>query len=489
MATLVATPDPTTGTVLIDVDQTVAYDTFSRIVANGWGTPDRGPAWTVSGGAAADYSVNGVSGDHQHTAANVDHRSAMALNVTDFEMTTVYTVSSVLFTGLYIINLFGRIGVNRYVAATLLGNPSGAVEVRLEYNLDSGNILTSNVTVPSVNTSSAIAIKFKACGTLLQAKVWDATVPEPAVFDIELSIPEVFSGSVEINTYTPPGTTPMPYTFSFDFFQVDTGNPVRLYRVTPDGVRTEVRGSAFNTSQAVPSIATIWDNEAPFDVEIFYELTSDCTSTVDITSNTVTLDSNGNGWIRDPATPANNILLTEDGAVYNDCDTRREITFLGWEPRVYANASGIFDVINSERPRTVSMRRKRYESQFSFATKTLDDMDLMESIFMPGTILLVNLPPSYGFGRPYGQDYITVMDLEQIPSSTDDFRVPYREWAVPFRLSSPPPDLNEGMTGSNGIGGGGATYADMTASAIGVTYATTTATGLTYQQLAQGVGY
>lgn len=35
----------------------VAYDAFSRTVANGWGTADSGHAWTTGGGAAADFSV------------------------------------------------------------------------------------------------------------------------------------------------------------------------------------------------------------------------------------------------------------------------------------------------------------------------------------------------------------------------------------------------------------------------------------------------
>lgn len=492
MGTLVATADATTGTVRIDVDQTVVYDFFSRVVANGWGSPPRGNAWTTSGGPAANYNVNGSFGNHIHTTIALDRTSAMVVGATDFDMMVTVGYSAPPAGAAWQMTLIGRLGNAGadYVALNMIGNVGGAVQLSLEFSQGSGVILGPTVTAGGVTSSQTMTFRFQACGNTIRASVWDATAPPIAAWMTTLQVPTVFAGDIQMNTFLQPGNTnPLPYTFAFDFFSLDIGQPVRLYRVTPDGTRTEVRGSAFYTTPDAPSLATVYDNEAPFDVAITYELHSDCTMFDTITSNSVTLSSGGNGWIRDPANPGNNILLTENGAVYNDCNTLREITFLGWDPRVYANSSGIFDIINSERPNTVSMRRKRYESQFSFATKTLDDMDLMENIFMPGTILLVSLPTTYGFGRPYGQDYITVMDLEQLPSSTDDFRVPYREWTVPFKLSYAPPDLNEGMTGGNGIGGGGATYEILSESVLGTTYATLAASGETFQQVAQGVGY
>lgn len=491
MATLVATPDPATGTVRVDVDQTVVYDLFNRVVANAWGNPTRGAnPWVTAGGPAANYNVNGNFGNHIHTTINLDRTSAMAVSATDFDMVVTVGYSAPPTGAAWQMTLIGRTLGADYVALNMIGNVGGVVQLILEFSQGAGVILSDTVVATDVTSGQTLTYRFRACGNLLQAKVWDATTPEVQAWDVELVVPTYWAGGIQMNTFLQPGNTNvLPYTFAFDFFSLDIGQPVRLFRVTPDGTRTEVRGSAFYTTPDVPSIATIWDNEAPFDTAITYELHSDCTMADTVTSNSITLLSNGNGWIRDPAIPANNILLTENGLTFNDCDTTRQITFLNWEPRAYENASGIFPIINSERPNTVSMRRKRYTSEFRFATKTLDDMDLMENIFMPGTILLVSLPTAYGFGRPYGQDYITVMDLEQATSNTDDQRTPFREWTVPFQLSYEPPDLNEGMTGSNGIGGGGATYEAMTASPLGATYATTTASGETYQQLAQGVGY
>jgi hypothetical protein len=222
---------------------------------------------------------------------------------------------------------------------------------------------------------------------------------------------------------------------------------------------------------------------------VYYELTSGCGSTAVVTSSSVTLDGQGGGWLRDPMIPANNIRIAFSDLQFNECDNTLRVELTDWEPRVYRNASGIFDIVNSQRPSTVSMRRKRYESSMTFVSKTLEDVDNLEEIITPGAILLLSLPAGYGFGRPYGTDFITIADVAQEAVNTDNYLSPFRSWEIPFALSPAPADLDSGGTGGSGIGGGGATYADMTASAIGVTYATTTATGLTYQQLAQGVGY
>lgn len=490
MATLVATPDPATGTIRIDVDQTIAYDTFTRVVANGWGTPNRGPIWTISGGIAADYSVNGLAGQHRHTAANVDHRSGMAISPTDFDMMTVFSLSSVPLTGLWFVNMFGRLnlGPNQYVAATLIGNPSGVVEIRIEYNDGAGSLLTPNIPLTLVNTSNVIAFEFKACGTRLQARAWNATTPEPSNWDVELVAPNVFSGTVEINSYTAPGTTPMPFTFSFDFFKVDTGHPLHLYRVTPDGVRSEVIGSPFDTLPGDIELATMWDGSAPFDVDVYYELTSDCSETAVVTSNTVQLDSDGDGWLRDPLNPSNNVRIVMD-AFFDECVDQDVVVFSGLDAREYENASGIFDHISAERPITVSMTRKNYGSALSLTSFSLDDIDGLEDIFQPGRILSLSLPMEYGWAhRTYGTDFITCFDITQSLFGVDQ-RVSTRIWTIPFRLSLEPADTIEGGIGGNGIGGGGATYGDLMVSALGTTYNTLIASGETYLQVAQGVGY
>jgi hypothetical protein len=48
-----------------------AYDAFGRTSSNGWGTADSGQAWSTNGGAAADYSVSGGTGNISNASVNV----------------------------------------------------------------------------------------------------------------------------------------------------------------------------------------------------------------------------------------------------------------------------------------------------------------------------------------------------------------------------------------------------------------------------------
>lgn len=497
MSTLVATADASTGTVLIDVEQSQVRDIFSRVVAGGWGSATSGQAWTTSGGAAGDYSVNGTQGLHTVNTTNVArHSSVTAAAGTDMYVQTQVTIPALALTQPVQTAVMARFAStsNYYFAEISLAPTTNIATLAIKKNVLGVVSTLASVTLDQVHAAGATwNIVLSVCGQTLKAKGWRSTVTEPG-WNVTTTDGSLFAGTgAGVRSFLVTGNTNASLAFAYDNFVVSVGQPVRLWRVTPNGTRTEVRNSPFNTfpatASAATAIATVWDNEAPFDTVLTYVLTSNCSTTAEATSGSVTLLSNGNGWIRDPLNPSANVLLTEEGQVFNECDTTRQITFLRWEPRTYAGASGIFPIVNAERPRTVAMRRKRYESEMYFGSKTLDDMDLFESVFMPGTVLMLSLPSKYGFGRPYNSDYITVMDLVQYPVDTDNYGTPFREWSVPFFLSDAPADTGEGQTGGNGIGGGGATYAAMTASAIGVTYATTTATGETYQQLSQGVGY
>lgn len=496
MPTVTATPDPATGTILIDVEQTQSRDLFTRVVANGWGTPTFGPAWTQSGGAAAEYAVNGTQGTMTFATTNVPRRMIGNIRNTDMGFWAQATIAVAALTQPIQPSVITRYtDASNYYFAELSILPSNAVELRLR-KVVLGVISTIGSAFTLVQTHAPGAtwnIMMDVCGSKLRAKAWRSTVTEPG-WIIEANDFDLTNGTQRgIQSVLATGNTNGSTVFTYDNSVSWVSQPVRLFRITEDGVETEVRGSPFYTFPATAAsntaIATVWDNEAPLDTRLFYRLTSFCNSTV-VTGGPATLLSSSGGWIRDPQDPSKNIFIDFQDTQFNDCDATQRVEWLGWEPRVSVNASGIFPVINSPRPLTVSMNRKRYESLFGFATKTLTDMDMMEAIFAPGRILLVSLPVEYGFGRgTYGSDYITVMDLVEANVDTNDFGTPFRSWEVPFQLSYAPPDVDEGLIGENGIGGGGATYADITASAIGVTYTATIATLLTYQQLAQGQGY
>lgn len=498
MASLTATPDPATGSVLLDVEQTLARDLFTRVVANGWGTSTTGQPWTVTSGVVGDFSVNGTQGLHSVNTLNAS-RITQITPGTGPDMGAIISASVPVVASGAPINSFLLLryadNSNFYYAQLRnnVGTPPTLIVGRRV--ISTTDVPLATIELPNNWAAGAtFFIRFDVCGSRLRAKAWRNTVAEPdwmiEITDFSLTT----SGNVGVRSQLATGNTNVtPVVFTYDNFVSYVSQPLRIFRITSNGVRTELRGSPLNTANptaaAETATATLWDNEAPLDTPLNYVMFSGCTDAIVVSGSPVTLDGQGGGWIRDPEVPSNNIRIAFSDLQFNDCDATMRVELLDWEPRVYRNASGIFDIVNSQRPSTVSMRRKRYESSMTFASKTLDDVDDVEEIIAPGRILLLSLPVGYGFGRPYGSDYITISDVTQDPVDTDNYLTPFRSWEVPFALSPPPVDLNEGGTGSNGIGGGGATYADMTASAIGTSYATTTATGLTYQQLAQGVGY
>lgn len=498
MASLVATTDPTTGTVGVDVEQTVLRDLFTRVVAGGWGSATTGQAWTTSGGAAGDYSVTGTRGQVSLTSVNVSRRTQAGGQWKDVDVKASLFPGVVALGASFSMSLMLRrdsVANNEYSASVDFGL-LGVATITIRRNL-AGVVTTLGTAVLPFTyaAGSQVVLRFAACGTGLMAKAWLSTVSEPTSWSVTLADPALpNTATMQIGTRSilnTGNTNVLPVNVQYDEMSACYGFPLRLFRVTPDGVESEVRGSPFNTEDATAAAATatatMWDNEAPFDVDIFYRLYSNCGTLLE-TSNTVNLASGGDGWLRDPSNPSLNLRITMD-AFFDECVDVDTIVFSGLGSREYANASGQFDIIDDRRPVTVSQIRKNYASQLTLTSFTLDDVDGLEDILDAGTILLLSLPTVYGWAhRSYGSDYITVGDVSQQVIGVDQ-QVTTRVWSLPFSLSYAPVDTSTGGTGGNGIGGGGATYDDLAASVLGTTYNSLTASAETYLQVAQGVGY
>lgn len=496
MTTLTATADPTTGTVRVDVEQTIARDLFTRVVAGGWGNATTGQAWTFGGGVAGDYSVNGTQGVMSISTVNAVRRQTFSTGFSDHDITMAVTVPTVALTaGIEPAVLFRLTDANNYYYASLNIQPSGTVTLQIKKRVLSANgTVNGTFVLPFTHVAgTTYLIRASACGSTLKAKAWVSTVVEPdwmidtSDFDLPTGTLAGARGFLEAGN-----TNVLPYLLNWDNMVTITGQPVRLYRVDFNGVRTEVRGSPLitepGTAAAATATATMWDNESPFDQVMTYIMTSDCSTTTVIQSNTYLLDSDDDGWLRDPVDPTRNIRIVMDD-FFDECVDADVVVFSGMDTKQFTNASGVFDIIDDRRPVTVSQTRKNYASVLRLTSFSLDDIDALEDIFDPGRILLLSLPTVYGWAhRNYGTDYITCFNIDQDFLGVDQ-RVSARAWTIPFRLSYAPPNITDDGAGGNGIGGGGATYDDLAASVIGATYNSLTASGFTYAQIRQGTGY
>lgn len=257
------------------------------------------------------------------------------------------------------------------------------------------------------------------------------------------------------------------------------GRLAYLYRHYPDGTQTEVLGSPTYLSGGY---AVFWDTIAPLDTPIFFTATSPAVTGV-LTSASVTVTGTGQGWLKDPAEPINDVLL-DACPTYSCPATGSGVSFLSLGQGQFTSASGLFDVIDAARPRSVAQTRKARRSTLALLSHALADGLAVEDILASGRNLYLQLVSRYGWApRTWNSDYIAVGDaVEDRPPVANQTRT-QRTWALPFAVGRAP-YVRSGRTGGNGIGVNGATYGDATAT--GRTYAQRTATGNTYLQTSRG---
>lgn len=494
MVSVTATPDPTTGSTLVQVEQTIARDLFTRVVAGGWGNATTGQAWSTSGGAAGDYSVTGTAGQVTINSINVSRLTHYDTLSVDHDTTIQWISPASTPTGAnWSIGVVGRYtDSNNYYVGHIQVAPAGTVTATISKRVLGVTTEVTTFVLPVTHVGNAqYFLRLAVCGSTIKFKAWSTLVAEP---DWVLTITDF-----DLTTGTRTGTrslffvgvtNPMPFPWTFDNMVTIVSQPIRLYRVV-GGVYEEMRGSPGNTNQqtaaAATATATYWDNEGPFNVSTTYALRSACTNVDLATSTPVTLTSDF-GWLRDPTDPSRNTEIAQF-SFFDPCVDEEAVIFSGLGNPEYANGSGIFPIVDAERPRAVSQTRKNYASALALTSFSLDDIINLEDLYRPGTILALSLPTSFGWAlRSSGTDYIIIGDISQSYIGVDQ-ELTARSWTMPFWLIGPPADTSEGGTGGNGLGGGGATYDELAASALGTTYNSLTASALTFDQVAAGTGY
>ena len=495
MVSVVATPDPTTGSTLVQVEQTIARDLFARVVAGGWGNATTGQAWLNNGGVAGDFFVDGVEGHVSNNSLNASRLTTIDTGSPDHDTAILWRGPVVLPTGNnFIGGVVGRFtSTNNYYLAAVDLAPSGVVTLTIRKRvLGVNSDVTSSFTLPFSNSAGIlINIRMAVCGNQIKAKAWSLLSPEPdwilTANDYDLT---TGNRTGQRSTLATGVTNALPVPWQWDNMVTIVGQPFRVFR-SVGGVETELRGSPGNsnkeTAAADTATATFWDNEGPFNVSTTYSIKSNCNDTAVATSAPVTLDAEF-GWLRDPVNPSRNIELIRDD-LFDECVDEQVVVFSGLGDPAYANTSGIFPIIDAERPRVVSQTRKNHASSLTLTSFSLDDIIDLEDLYRPGTILSLSLPTTFGWAqRTSGTDYIVIGDINQAYLGVDQ-ELTARVWSMPFWLTGPPADTSEGGTGGNGNGGGDATYDILAASVLGTTYNTLTASGLTYDQIAAGTGY
>lgn len=182
-------------------------DSFTRTVANGWGTSDSGDAYNLTfagtGNSASSFAVG--SGNGTQTVASTASFCAAATTATWGDVDVAVTVSvlnGVAVTGGNIepagIMLRG-VGATFYLVKFAI-TTTGAVTIQIldsnGFSLD-GPIVIANVT----HTATSIRVRAQAEGQTLRAKAWDPAGPEPSGWWQEVNYYEsiVRAGALALN--------------------------------------------------------------------------------------------------------------------------------------------------------------------------------------------------------------------------------------------------------------------------------------------------
>lgn len=198
-------------------------DTFTRSVSNGWGSSDSGHAWSTSGGAAADYSVNGTRGIISLPVVDSLRSTYIAtLPSAGFDRTVTVRIP-VLATGASIqVRSAARWdrAANNYYFATLQVETTQAVTVLLRrvFGGSTTTLRSSTVLGLTHTTTTDFRFRFKVQGSWLFVKVWNASGSEPAqwndvAFDTSITAAGDFGLRCALNSGN---TNALPVAIQFD---------------------------------------------------------------------------------------------------------------------------------------------------------------------------------------------------------------------------------------------------------------------------------
>lgn len=199
-------------------------DTYSRVVVSGWGSTPEGYAWTRSGGANSDHSVNGSVGLHNHSTTNTPRRDVLSQVTTDSVMATF--TCPVIATGAPIsaaVLMRALDPANTHYRAQVNFGLAGALSLSLVKRVAGVDSTLTSVSLDGVYvTGSGVTVAGQIDGSTLRAKAWLTTGMDPGVWQAVAVDDTIARGSpVGVYTYLNTGNTnTLPLVITTDNFTV-----------------------------------------------------------------------------------------------------------------------------------------------------------------------------------------------------------------------------------------------------------------------------
>lgn len=387
------------GTVVTTAGDLVAYDLFDRTVAlGGWGTSTSGHVWTPA--TPADYSVTpALGGGVLFSAASISRRATL--------------------------DAFNRLnlGFRGDVRPTVVATGAGPIDL--------GYLLRSDA---STNTAYEFLVRFEAGGTLrlrvnnivagVANNIFSTVLPGTYTATSSYTLVGEVNGSL-IRVRAFDATTPDPMTWQGSF--TDTTVPAA------GTVGQAARIQAGNTN--VPFTAR-WDNLSVYDPCL-------TTQTIEVCSDDLVVQSNGQFRLGDPVRPCNDVVLDLTGEADPDCVPTQGIFFGNMAEETAPANTGNFLPVNAKYPIVVSRLRRSLVSTLSVVSRTFDDRDALRRLNAAGSPLFLRGPAQYGVT----DRYMSVGDVvETRPVS--DHKVQPRLVTLPHVEVARPSGPTQGVCGT-----------------------------------------
>lgn len=239
-----------------DIDPLV-LDTFTRSVASGWGAADSGQGWTLAGGAASDYSVNGTRGVVSLGSVATSRRTILPESQRDVDLTASVATD--------------KVATGNWITASLAARRSGSAnfyEVRVEFKHDGNvgiNLYKTVIGTPTTLTAGHVLgtyaanerfnVRFAVIESALGAKIWRVGSPEPEwqlfTTDTDLTTAENIATHSELLSGN---TNTLPVTISWD----DLTSKAQKFTVTrsANGI-SKAQTAGTDVALAQPAIAAL----------------------------------------------------------------------------------------------------------------------------------------------------------------------------------------------------------------------------------------
>jgi hypothetical protein len=226
-----------------------AADTFTRTVANGWGTSDSGQPWQVLGGPAASFSVNGSKGIHSIATRNLTHTITLpAVSLADAEMVATFTMP-VMPTGdgiwTYVMLRANTAATNFYFARVYFAT-AGTAELSLRKRLPAESLLSTYGTKLTHTAGASYAVRFRVEGSALSVRFWQTTDPEPSAWQLTSTDTDITApGGVGLRSYTSStNTNTLPLVIPWDNFRITNAQKVGVDRSVNGVVKAQPAGAS-----------------------------------------------------------------------------------------------------------------------------------------------------------------------------------------------------------------------------------------------------